>query len=462
MRLFKQEGEVTSIANADQAASQVLDMAMRAANQGTFAVGGLIVNNKTGEVIYKMHNNVMMKLSNGHPFTWDPTAHGERQLVDWYYENRQALNLPPPSELTVITSLDPCVMCTGALLTAGFNVGVMAIDDYAGINYDSHFEFQDLPPNLREKAKASFGYYAAGRKGVDPDMYVRDYQGSQSVAFCQDMVTSANLMSCGAVFTDSSNTIRTISSTESGKAPKDLKNPALLPDDSPIKQKYREIYPNAFKLSAENSRIPGANILEELKAVAASGTEGDGNAVGFLDPFGNLVLCLPGHEKMSPIRTPFMEVTREYAKIRWGLMNDESTRAEAENYLSVPKYGTFVFLYAPEPNAPVGIMTLGAYGSTMEGPVPQVFPTNLQYVVGPRSGSTLELTQVICNLPPLYTELVQIAIAPSPAIAQEAFMTESFMAAAHMASVAAQTPSRSHRHARHRLVYLNMFRNSLG
>ena len=71
-----------------------------------------------------------------------------------------------------------------------------------------------------------------------------------------------------------------------------------------------KIYPKAFTLKTEDPRIPGQNIIDELKAVAATGTEGDGNAVAFLDTLGNLVLCLPGREKVAPVRTPFMEVTR--------------------------------------------------------------------------------------------------------------------------------------------------------
>jgi cytosine deaminase len=181
-------------------------------------------------------------------------------------------------------------------------------------------------------------------------------------------------MGCGAIFADSSHVVRSLSNAESGRAPADLKNPATLPEDSPIKRAYRQNYPNAFKLSAASSRFPGQNILEELKAVAAAGTEGDGNAVGFLDPFGNLVLCLPGREKVAPVRTPFMEVTQAYAQIRWTLMNSEETRDATTEYLTVPKYGTFLFLHAPDPHSAVGLMTLGAYGSTMEGPIPQVFP----------------------------------------------------------------------------------------
>jgi cytosine deaminase len=108
------------------------------------------------------------------------------------------------------------------------------------------------------------------------------------------------------------------------------------------------------------------------------------NSVALIDPFGNLLVCLGGVENQSPIRTAFMETTRNYAVLRWTLMNDPDpvVRAEAGQYLTHPKYGTFVFLYAPAP-PPQAVMTFGAYGSTMEGPVPQSYPSNLQYVLLP-------------------------------------------------------------------------------
>jgi cytosine deaminase len=96
-----------------------------------------------------MHNNALKPLSTTNKiFTFDPTAHGERQLVSWYYANKTSLSLPEPKELTVVTTLDPCAMCAGTLLTAGFNVAVVAIDVLAGINYNKSFLFKDLPLNL--------------------------------------------------------------------------------------------------------------------------------------------------------------------------------------------------------------------------------------------------------------------------------------------------------------------------
>jgi tRNA(Arg) A34 adenosine deaminase TadA len=58
-------------------------------------------------------------------FTFDPTAHGERQMIDWYFDQiAQGFPMPPPSQLSIVTSLDPCCMCAGSILTAGFNVTV--------------------------------------------------------------------------------------------------------------------------------------------------------------------------------------------------------------------------------------------------------------------------------------------------------------------------------------------------
>jgi cytosine deaminase len=53
-----------------------------------------------------MHNNALKPLSTTNKiFTFDPTAHGERQLVSWYYANKTSLSLPEPKELTEQLSL---------------------------------------------------------------------------------------------------------------------------------------------------------------------------------------------------------------------------------------------------------------------------------------------------------------------------------------------------------------------
>ncbi len=105
-----------------------------------------------------------------------------------------------------------------------------------------------------------------------------------------------------------------------------------------------------------------------------------------------------------------MNVTRSYAITRFGLMDNEATRQQATKYLTHPKFGTFVFLYAPNPSDATTIMTLGAYGSTMEGPVPEIFPSNFQYYHPPLEGTVEELRSIIMNLPPFYTRFAQISV----------------------------------------------------
>src|SRR5471032_1422701 len=129
--------------------------AMAAKTQGTFGVGGVLLDG-AGNVLQSMHNNVVRQ-----GLVFDPTAHGERQLVDWYFAERaKGTPLPPPCELTIVTSLDPCCMCTGAILEAGFNVVVAAPDAKAGINYDGAASFTALPQPLQALAGQRFAYPA--------------------------------------------------------------------------------------------------------------------------------------------------------------------------------------------------------------------------------------------------------------------------------------------------------------
>ena len=396
------------IADADEAAATVLNQAMWAAAQGTFAVGGCMIENAMGRLIRAMHNDVLKPIAGtGKNFTYDPTAHGERQLVYWYYANKNKLGLPEPNELTIVTTLDPCAMCTGTLLTAGFNVGVVSIGDSAGINYNGKFTFADLPPNLRDLAKQKFGYYACGDEDQDPSIYVRDYVGGPDIAFNETIVSAQNLMGCGGITEASVAKVRECS-CDAGATPEELSDPATLPDDSPIKTQFRAIYPDAIKVKVPNKRLPNAELHSILKNVQDSEPNAK-NAVALLDPFGNVILCLPDTFDKSPVHTAFMNVTRSYAITRFGLQENEATRQEATKYLTHPKYGTFVFLYAPDPGDATTIMTLGAYGSTMEGPVPEVFPANFQYFHPPLEGTVEELTSVIMNLPPFYTQLAQIS-----------------------------------------------------
>jgi cytosine deaminase len=400
---------MSQVANAQQAVELVANQALFASLQETFAVGGAIIENKTGNVVMEMHNNVLKPPNpgSGEGFSlYDPTAHGERQLVDWYFNNRSRLGLPPPSAMTIVTTLDPCAMCAGALLTGGFNVAVSAIDTYAGINYDRKFDFPTLPPALRGAAQRTWGYYA-----VDAP-FSRPYVGGGTPVFSGGKVDAVTFDYTLVVFESSVGTIRTASSS-GGLEPRNMSNPVNLGASSPVRQALSAMYPGALTVASKDPRFPGVELAQPL-LVAAANAKAKGavyNSVALLDPFGNLLICAGGVENISPIRTAFLELTRNYAELRYRLMNSSSSaiRAEALSNLTHARYCTFVHLTMPDPRTSQGVMTFGAYGSTMEGPIPRVFPSSFQYAQLPSGVGEFEVAQRAAVLPPFYTNDVGVS-----------------------------------------------------
>jgi cytosine deaminase len=400
------------VVSVDDAAARVLKKAKEALDQGTFAVGGILFRNDTGKIVKELHNNVYVQLKNHTPFLNDPTAHGERQLVSWYYDNKSKLNLPDPVEMTLVTSLDPCLMCTGSLLLSGFNVGIIAIDEYAGVNYDSKFDFHILPKSLKSLAQKKFGYYACNNSHHESEKLSRKYIGAKSLPFLKDTVSSKYVRECGTIFSKSVKHVDSAFSKISEIKIDEMANPFQLSEESKIKKSFRKIYPNAFTIRSNPQRILSSEIIDELNRVA-SHSSGDRNAVAFIDLFGNLILCQSGNETNSPIRTALMEVIQNYCKTLWKLMNDDDTRSVAEKTLTHPRFGTFLFLYAPDPDSATTIMDLGAYSFTLYRKSHQNLP-NLQYVNPPRNGRVKDLTSLISRFPPFYSDQVNLSICQIP------------------------------------------------
>lgn len=150
-----QAGDRRVIGSLTAAAELAQTCALRASARGTFCVGGVLLG-PGGELLAESSNHV---LSQG--AVSDPTAHGERQLVDWYLDQP---SMPPASECTVVSTLDPCMMCTGALLSVGFRVVTLALDPDAGVNWRGDCSFEALPPALRPLAASRFAYL--GVEGV--------------------------------------------------------------------------------------------------------------------------------------------------------------------------------------------------------------------------------------------------------------------------------------------------------
>lgn len=372
--------------------------AIAAKSQGTFGVGGVLLDGH-GNVLKALQNNVVRD-----GLIFDPTAHGERQLIDWYFAERaKGRELPPPEELTIVTSLDPCAMCTGAILTAGFNLVVAATDPKAGINYDSSFTFAGLPAPLRERAAARFFYPAV----LGASIFSRESAGlAPKSFFIGKTIAEPTQALCSLAFEATNDKVQALLNSDLPR--EQLKDPATLPTSHPLLRKLRSLYPDALAYRCA-PHVPDEGLAPFLRGVmeqdVAAGGQGD--AVALLDPFGNLMLCVPGRIDQSAICTAFMECTRRYAQLRYKLMDGASDefQAEVRQYLAHPKEGTFVFARAPDASAQ-SFMNLGAYGSTMEGPLPHNNPRQFQYVLPSLADGELD---AICGaMPPLYRDTIGI------------------------------------------------------
>ncbi|NVM76290.1 cytosine deaminase [Duganella sp. SG902] len=372
--------------------------AIAAKTQGTFGVGALMLD-QHGNVLQSLHNNVVKD-----GLIFDPTAHSERQLIDWYYAERsKGRELPEPQDITIVTSLDPCCMCAGAILAGGFNVVVAAPDKNAGINYDNSASFNALPASLRAQAGASFSYPAI----LGSSLYARANSGATPKSFFIGKTISEPTQAlCALVFEATSAEVMEKFNTD---LPQEvLKDLASLPASHAIVSALKQQYPDALTYRCAPHR-PDAGLAPFLLQAMARDREhgGAGDAVALLDSFGNLLLCMPGRMTQSGIRSAFMETTRAYAQLRYKLMNG-ATPAQQEqvrHYLGHPKDGTFVFAQGPDASA-LSFMNLGAYGSTMEGPLPLKNPAQFQYVLP--SLPEADLAAICAAMPPLYRNIIRI------------------------------------------------------
>ena len=372
--------------------------AIAAKAQGTFGVGGVLLD-QHGNVLMSLPNNVVRD-----DLIFDPTAHGERQLIDWYFvERAKGRALPQPCDITLVTSLDPCAMCAGAILAAGFNVVVAADDPKAGINHDRGGAFPSLPPGLRAQAVAGFFYPAVlGSSG-----YARESTGAPARSFfIGKTIAEPTQALCSLAFEATSDKVQAFLNSD---LPQDeLQDPATLAPSHPIIRKLKSLYPDALSYRCA-PHAPDAGLAPFLLAAMAQDRRqgGEGDAAALLDGFGNLLLCVPGRRAQSAICTAFMECTRQYAQLRYQLMLGASAemRESVRRYLAHPKEGTFVFARGPGAGAH-SFMDLGAYGSTMEGPLPAANPVQFQYVLPRIDEAAL---QALCDaMPPLYRDTIRI------------------------------------------------------
>lgn len=386
--LFEGQGlgkgqEAALVDKVEEAALLAADQAIAAQSAGTFGVGGLLLDSK-GRILQSMRNAVVRE-----GLAFDTTAHGERQLVDWYFHMRsRGEKLPPPHEVICITSLDPCLMCTGSLLVAGFQVVVIAYDDFAGVNYDRTAAFSGLR-GTGEKLRRQFSYVEC----AGATSYARAHTGAPLPKIFSEQKISERAHALNAnLFRGNQNQVQ--ASIRDAADPQMLKDPSKLAPEHPLARMLQAAYAPALSVRT-NPSSPGPELIDLLQATSLQDKKngGRGDAVLMLDAFGNVLMSLPGHLAASPIRTTLLETLRGYMAVRWKAF--KAGIKDADLLLCHPKHATFVLLRCPNDSSE-DLLSLGAYGGVTTGT-----QRRLRYI----QRSTLDdsaLLRYFESMPPLY------------------------------------------------------------
>lgn len=461
----------TNVVSAQAAAEEVYRQAQIASGElpddphasKSYGVGGAIVENVTGRIVHAWGNRVNGQLASGMWFApLDPTNHGETQLVAWFYENRLTIqqqlglpNLPQPPNFTVVTSLDPCAMCAGALLTAGFNVAVIAPDaSGGGVNWAGTGEFAHVPPAVRSALRNLFGYYRVTAEGDDDQVtgvsLRADYFGGSNVIYREEAITESIYNGNYFVFDRSTKQVSDIrKATRPSLADlADIHPAGGLPTNG-IAHSLTNRWSNALTVKLD-TRIPDEelmslgiktndlpkknyfrpnNNLYQLLRNALTNAPGSENALAMIDPFGNVLAVEVDRPTVSPIATAMMNTVSGYSRFAFGLISDASIHATnisllkqtpAYRYLSPVSCNTFIYLKAPTPNRVTTLKDLGIFGNTSDGV--------LQYIEPPVDGTMKELDDQVWSMPLYYIQSENVSAVQSMPLPPDVQLTVTTLA----------------------------------
>lgn len=357
------------VTSAEQAAAHAIDLAWSAANLGTFGVGGFLMG-QDGRVFAEAVNAVMR---DGH--VCDPTAHVERQLVDWFRQSRARGVDLSPDNLTIVSSLDPCAMCAGAILQSGLKAIAIADDRLSGVHAGGSRP-HCVPQSLRSRADRSIGMFAtsslARTHRIDvgftlqplPDEMRREAEEAFSTSLDKVKI-SISAVSDGAGLGPASDVLKVLSQD------RDLGRTL----GSHIS------FPSRDLPSIGDEKIRGSVLVA-----------GDGTALLRARPSGT-------HAGSS-----IVELVRAYAFVR--------LRAWEKYKIALPHQRSCMTIALDrETDTAAALMSLGAVGSAMED---RSMSTDLP-VVGVLDERTADFyRQIVETMPPLYKDILGISIGLIP------------------------------------------------
>jgi cytosine deaminase len=366
-----------TVATADDAARRAVSLAEEAARSETFGIGGLLIDRR-GRVIAQAVNAVIRD-----GIVRDPTAHVERQLIDWYFAHTATEPLPAPSELIIVSSLDPCAMCAGAILKSGFAAVAVAEDPLSGVHEGGYP--RRMPSAIWTEADSHLALFATrGRR----DRSEACIGGTLEGEIAQETLSRAN-----AAFEGSLARVR---AAIGGDSDNGSRGPSTASSSMLERARDFALPSGTFFASSEIASVLelSSDELRELLAGARS---------VLIDQSGRPLIVAESAEDRSPARSSVLELIRAYTALR-------QHAGSIGVSLPHPRHCSALKWEAPD-SGERALLEFGALGSFLEEHrYPGRFPL-LTYLRDEHG----QAQDFAASLPPLYTEIIGVDTGPLPA-----------------------------------------------
>jgi cytosine/creatinine deaminase len=148
--------------------ARAFELALKGYTEGGCPVGGVLVDNDTGRVLGEGHNAMVQE--------GNPIVHGEMAAL------RAAGRLTDRHNTTMYTTLQPCFMCTGAIVQ--FGIPRVVVGDATNASSAETIEFMRgrgievlvLDPAISQAARDCIDLAARFRK-EKPELWMEDWGG---------------------------------------------------------------------------------------------------------------------------------------------------------------------------------------------------------------------------------------------------------------------------------------------